>query len=314
MILYKLATSLLLFALLAGLAAALMLWRVRAIEAAANDAAPPIGQILTVGGAQVHALVQGTGPDLVLIHGAGGNLRDFTLGLMDELAKTHRVIAFDRPGLGWSDAIANGTDIAAQARHLRAAAAQLDVTTPIVLGHSFGGAVALAWASQAPDTRGLVLVSGATMPFPGETAQWYHLTGGPLGPVINPFITLLATDSRVKSSLVDTFAPNPVPETYAARIGAGLTTRRKTLAQNGAQVLAMKENLITMLPGYPELTLPVEVLHGRTDTTVPPQIHAIPLSKILPNARLTLFSDTGHMLHHAHPGAVIDAVNRLTRP
>jgi pimeloyl-ACP methyl ester carboxylesterase len=309
MILNKLAISL----LLAALIGAALFWRLRMVEAASEAAAPPIGQFLTVNGAQVHVLVKGSGPDLVLIHGAGGNLRDFTLGLLDTLAENHRVIAFDRPGLGWSDAIPNGTDIPTQTRHLRAAAAALNVQTPLILAHSFGGAVALAWAEQSPDTRALVIVSGATMPFPRDVASWYRLTGGPLGPLVRPFITLLASPARVQASLEGTFAPNPVPEGYAEQIGAGLTTRRETLAQNGAQVLAMKENLITMLPSYPGLALPVELLHGTADTTVPLAIHAQPLSQILPNAALTVFEDTGHMLHHAHPQAVLDAVTRAAQ-
>lgn len=310
MISQKLALSL----LLAALIGATLLWRVRAVEAASETAAPPIGQFLTVNGAKVHALVKGAGPDLVLLHGAGGNLRDFTLGLIDELAKTHRVIAFDRPGLGWSDPIPNGTDIPTQARHLLAAAAQLDVTSPIVLGHSFGGGVAMAWALHSPDTRALVIVAGATMPFPGDVARWYHLTGGAFGPVINPAITLLATPTRVKSSLQATFAPAPVPQDYATQIGAGLTTRHQTLARNGAQVLALNDNLKQLAPDYPRLTLPVEILHGLADTTVRADIHAVPLANTLANAHLTLIDGAGHMLHHAHRDKVVAAVTRLSQP
>jgi len=321
MILNKLALSLLLLALIS----AAVMWRLRVVEAASEAAAQPLGQFLTVNGAQVHALVKGNGPDLVLLHGAGGNLRDFDLGLIDRLTPHYRVIAFDRPGLGWSDAIPNGTDIPTQARHLRAAAAQLGVKTPIVLGHSFGGAVAMAWALQAQeakvdtaadaaaDAAALVIIAGATMPFPGEVARWYHLTGGAFGWAVNPLITLLASPTRVDSSLEATFSPDPVPAGYAGHIGTGLTTRRKTLAQNGAQVLAMKENLITLLRTYPNLPLPVELLHGLADTTVPAKIHAEPLSKILPNAHLTLFPNTGHMLHHAHAQAVVDAINRAAQ-
>ena len=63
---------------------------------------PPEGQILDVGGVPVHAVVRGTGPDVVLIHGASGNTRDFTFDLVDRLADTYRVIVMDRPGLGYT--------------------------------------------------------------------------------------------------------------------------------------------------------------------------------------------------------------------
>ena len=45
----------------------------------------------------------GEGPDVVLIHGAFGSLRDFTFDLSDRLSERYRVIAFDRPGLGYTD-------------------------------------------------------------------------------------------------------------------------------------------------------------------------------------------------------------------
>lgn len=310
MILIKLVASLTLAAAFLG-GAALAGWRVKTIEMASEAAYPPLGKLLSVDGLQVHALVKGSGSDLVLVHGAGGNLRDFDLDLIDRLTDKYRVIAFDRPGLGHSDAIANGSDICAQARHLQTAADQIGVKDPIVLGHSFGGGVAMGWALNRPEsTRALVILAGATMPFPGDVDRWYHLTGGPLSPLLNPMITLLANPARIYASLLATFAPDPVAPGYAGHIGAGLTTRRKTLTENGRQVLAMKENLTSMSQGYPSLTLPVEILHGSADNTVRAEIHAVPLSQILPNAQVTIIEGAGHMPHHSHPQTVVEAINR----
>ncbi|MGB3280691.1 MAG: alpha/beta hydrolase [Pseudorhodobacter sp.] len=310
MILRKLAASLTIAAAVLG-GAVFTGWRLNAVETASEASYPPLGELLSVDGLQVHALVKGRGPDLVLIHGAGGNLRDFDLDLIERLTSKYRVIAFDRPGLGHSTAIANGQDIRAQARHLQAAADQIGVKNPIVLGHSFGGGVAMGWALNRPETtRALVILAGATMPFPGDVDRWYHLTGGPFSALLNPAITLLASPSRVQASLLSTFAPDPVAPGYATHIGAGLTTRRKTLAENGKQVLALKENLAAMSQGYANLTLPVEILHGSADTTVRPEVHAIPLSQILPNARVTLIEGAGHMPHHSHAQTVVEAIDR----
>ena len=66
--------------------------------AAANAKYPPLGEIVDINGKSIHALVMGEGPDLVLIHGASGNMRDFTLSIAPELAKSYRVFLFDRPG------------------------------------------------------------------------------------------------------------------------------------------------------------------------------------------------------------------------
>jgi pimeloyl-ACP methyl ester carboxylesterase len=313
MIFPKLASSLIIAAALLGAAAYWVNARSLARQAEAEARFPPLGQFVTVSGRQVHAVVKGSGPDLVLIHGAGGNLREFTFQMIDRLSDRYRVIAFDRPGLGYSEALGqHPTDPRAQARHLQAAAAQLGVTDPIVLGHSYGGAVAMGWALTAPTKpHGLVIVSGATMPFPGDVDRWYHLTGGRFGFLINPVLGALAGQKQIDASLVSTFAPNPVPVGYADHIGPGLTLRQKALHDNGQQVLDLKAMLIDMSPSYASLDLPVEILHGTADTTVRLDIHARPLLATLPNAALTVIEGAGHMPHHTHMDRILDAIDRI---
>ena len=64
---------------------------------------PPVGEFVSVTGGRVHYVQAGQGPDVILLHGAGGNLRDFTFALMDQLTGRYRVTAFDRPGMGYTD-------------------------------------------------------------------------------------------------------------------------------------------------------------------------------------------------------------------
>ena len=119
----RLAASLLIAALtLAGVTH----WRASAREAAAEADFPPTGAFVTVDGRRLHYEIAGNGPDLVLIHGASGSLRDMTFGLRDRLTDRFRVIAVDRPGLGHSDSLEE-TSLVAQARHIKAGLAQLVV-------------------------------------------------------------------------------------------------------------------------------------------------------------------------------------------
>jgi pimeloyl-ACP methyl ester carboxylesterase len=235
--------------------------------------------------------------------------------MIDRLSDLYRVIAFDRPGLGYSEAMAEGgTDPRAQARHLQVAAAQLGVTDPIVLGHSYGGAVAMGWALTAPKPpRGLVIVSGATMPFPGDVDRWYHLTGGRFGWLINPILGAFAGPAQIDASLASTFAPKLVPAGYADHIGPGLTLRQKALRDNGRQVLALKAMLTEMSQSYAALDLPVEILHGDADTTVRLDIHARPLLATLPHAALTVIKGAGHMPHHTDMEQIVAAIDRVAR-
>jgi pimeloyl-ACP methyl ester carboxylesterase len=293
-------------------------------EARAARTHPPLGQILDVDGTKVHAMVMGQGPDLVLIHGAGGNLRDFTFDFAERLTDRYRVILFDRPGLGWTDLphdapsgawASQGTSPQAQAALLQAAADQLDVHDPIVLGHSFGGSVALAWALARPDdTAAVVMVAGVAQPWPGDLGPFYTVLGAPWGgALVVPMITAFTPRPYVKDRIDSIFAPQTAPEGYADYIGAGLSMRRTTLRANVRQVNTLRPHMVAMQPKLPTLTMPMEIVHGDADDTVPLAVHSIPLSQQVPGANLTVLPGVGHMPHHVDPQAVVDAIDRAAQ-
>ena len=313
MICRRSAISLLVFAGILVLLAGVTLWRSAQRQAEAEEKWPPLGQFVDVGGHRVHVLVRGSGPDLILIHGASGNLRDYTPGLVEALQGQFRVIAFDRPGLGYSDDVPGSEHLAVQAAQLAAAARQLGVKDPIILGQSYGGAVALAWAVTRPDPApvALVLVSSPSLPWPGGLDPWYRLTASGFGRAVAiPLAAAFTPDSYVSTSMTAIFAPEPVPDGYAQNIGTGLTLRRASLGVNAAQVNALRAEIVAMQGQYPALTLPIELLHGAADTVVPLAIHSLPLSKIIATAHLTVIPGAGHMPHQTHPDLVVAAVNR----
>ncbi len=282
-------------------------------ERAAEARFPPTGRILSVDGVHIHAHVEGKGPDLVLLHGASGNTRDFTFSMVKRLKDDFRVIAFDRPGLGWSDPLGpRGTDPAEQARVLRQAARMLGANRPIVLGQSYGGAVSLAWALEAPDAvAGLVIVAGASNPWPGKLGLWYRIVGSRFGrATMVPLLTAFATRKRTAEAIKGIFAPEQMPDGYADHIGAGLTLRRRTMRENARQVNGLRPHLAAMAPRYGTITQPVEILHGTADTTVPLHIHSEPLSRQIPGAHLERLDGAGHMPHHTREDAVIAAIYR----
>jgi pimeloyl-ACP methyl ester carboxylesterase len=273
---------------IAGVAATA--WRGAARARAAEAAFPPEGQVLDVAGQRVHAVVRGQGPDLILIHGASGSSRDFTFAHVDRLASRFRVIALDRPGLGHSDPLPDrSVDPAAQARVLSAAVTQLGVVRPLLVGHSYGGAVAMAWALADPGVAAAVLLGGVSMPWEGGIWWAHEVIGGPFGHL---------------------FAPDPMPPGYIAHVGAELTLRRRTLRANSSQVAGLKSHITAMAARYPALALPIELVHGTEDTIVPAAIHAIRAAEVLPNARLSLLDGVGHMPHHARMDESLAAIDR----
>ncbi len=291
-----------------------------------EQAYPPIGQFVEVTGGKVHYLREGTGPELILLHGAGGNLRDYTFDLFDILKERYTVTAFDRPGLGYTDRVPNidtgpfatdGDSPQDQARMLREAALKLGIKDPIVAGHSYGGIVALAWAVEgldipsAQNAKGVVSFAGVAMPWPGDLGAYYTINGSAIGgAVVVPLLAALVPSGTVENAVAATFAPNPAPEGYAQHLGGQLTMRPENFRANVRQVNTLYPNVVALKTRYPELTLPIEILHGTADTTVPIDIHAREIVKIVPSVRVTELEGVGHMPHHVDPKAAIAAIDR----
>ena len=297
--------------------AAIVSFRAARHEARAEAEYPPIGQFVDMGGVRVHAVVMGPDdgsvPDVVLIHGASGNLRDMTFSLAPKLADRYRVIAFDRPGLGYTDRInTTGATIVQQADLLARAAAELGADKPIVMGTSYGGAVALAWAVHNPgNISALVPVAAPSLPWDTPLDAFYRVTSSRLGAAfVVPMITAFVPDSRIRQTIRSIFAPQAVPDGYADYVGAGLTLRRDTLRANADQRAGILAEITALEPHYNKLTLPIELVHGTADTTVGNAIHSARLVERIPSANLTELDGIGHMPHHVSEDAVIDAIDR----
>ncbi|OUD10795.1 hypothetical protein BVC71_04750 [Marivivens niveibacter] len=276
---------------------------------------PPYGHFVMVDGHPVHTVVRGQGPDLVLIHGASGNTRDMEIAL-GELADRYRLIIFDRPGLGYTPRIGTGTDAGTpreQAALLQAAAAQLGADRPIVLGHSYGGAVGAAWAVYHPENiAGFVDVSGATHPWGGSVSGLYQALSTKIGARLIPYLgAAWVPRSYVQTSVEDIFEPGAPPEGYADNVAGILVARPWSLLANALQVSHLDDALKQQHVGYPDITIPVEVLHGDADTTVYLPIHAEAMAEQVPNANLTVLTGAGHMPHHTHKAQIIAAIDRI---
>lgn len=278
---------------------------------------PPIGAFTEVEGLRVHYLDRGEGVPVVLIHGASGNLRDFSFSLVDRIAAAGlRPIAFDRPGLGYSDRPAErGFEPAVQARILRAAARNIGVGRAVVAGHSLGGAVAMAWALDAPETTiGAMSVAGATFPWGGDAGVFYTLGANPvLSGAARAFARAMIDETNPDDAVERIFRPNAPPPGYAAYIGAGLALRPGAFRSNAEDLANLNDELVRQAPRYGGLRMPVEAIHGEADRTVWAEVHSAPLVRAVANGRLTLLPGVGHMPHHIEADAVIAGLLRLAR-
>ena len=295
-------------------------------ERTAEDAFPPIGQFVEVNGKKVHYTREGNGPDLVLLHGAGGNLREFTFQHVDLLKDRYTVTCFDRPGLGYTErpdevnqgALATeGESPQVQAKMLRDASRQIGINNPIVVGHSFGAIVAMGWALLGLDAEdevnaaGIVSLGGVMMPWPGDLGRYYTMNGSKFGGAVTiPLISALATKGQIDAAIAGIFTPQTPPDGYADHIGGALSVRRVAFRANVRQVNTVLPHVKEMVKRYPELTLPIEVVHGDLDDTVPITVHPLEAEKLIPTLNLTTLEGVGHMPHHADTDATVAAIDR----
>ena len=130
------------------------------VFAHADETFEPPGKLYPVFDTTLHILCMGTGsPTIVLEAGLGGNYLDWTL-TQPLIAQHHQICAYDRAGAGFSLPTARSRTAANITDDLHALVGAAQLPTPFILvGHSFGGMMALHYAKRFPsDVAGLVLL------------------------------------------------------------------------------------------------------------------------------------------------------------
>lgn len=273
---------------------------------------PPAGKFVEVGGVSLHYVDRGEGPAVVLLHGNGVSYQDFELsGLLGLAAAGHRVIAFDRPGFGYSDRPRSAIwTPSTQAALIAGALKQIGVERAVIVGHSWGTLVALAMAlDHAGPVAGLVLLSGYYYGTARPDALAAAIPAIPLfGDVIAhttaPMTALLTGPAAVKAS----FAPAPIPERFAD-FPAGLALRPSQIRATAADSALMMPGAIALSRRYGEISMPVIVIAGDGDRIVDMKTHSARLAGDIPRAELRVVANQGHFLHWFVPDEVVAAID-----
>jgi pimeloyl-ACP methyl ester carboxylesterase len=297
----------------AGLGLAASFFYVRAKTKQAEAENPPQGRFVTADGVRLHYIERGEGPTLVLLHGNGVFADDFDhSGLLDRAAQNYRVIAFDRPGFGYSERPRSKVwTPQAQARLLRHALQELGVDSAIVLGHSWGTLVALSMALDAPDfVRGLVLLSGYYYP----SLRADVLTSGPAVPVVGDLMryTISPIVGRMmwRPIAKRAFAPMDVDVRFRA-LPVWMMLRPSQLRASAAETAMMVPSAMALAKRYPELKVPAVIMSGTQDLIADFSHNSERLSERIPDGELQLQPGVGHMTHYAHPEQVVAAIDSI---
>jgi pimeloyl-ACP methyl ester carboxylesterase len=279
---------------------------------------PPRGRFVKVRRLRQHVVELGTAPadapPIVLIHGAGCNLEDMRLTLGEGLAARHRVILIDRPGLGWSKRkTRDGSAPQIQAAILREVLDALGIDRAIIVGHSWGGAVAASFALNCPDrTAALVLLASPLYPLAHPTTSLYAVFATPiLGWIYARTLALPVGLPFLGPALWSAFLPQFPPRDYLKRSAARLLLRPSTFLANSRDMADLKRNLKPQASRYGGLSMPAVVMSGSADFVVAPQLHAVPFAAAVPHAKLVILPGIGHMLHHVAAERVLAEIEGL---
>lgn len=280
---------------------------------------PPIGSFITVNGTRMHYVhvpepVAAAVPPVVFIHGASANLKDQMLPLRPRLEGRAEMLFFDRPGHGWSSRGADNEDPVAQARTIAALMRAVGIEKAVIVGHSFGGGIAAAFAFEHPEmVAGLVLVSAATHPWPGGNTSWYYeLASRPfVGRLFVETVTALAGLGRMRAATACVFAPNPVPDSYTEAASIKLVLRPGAFRANAIDVEGLYRHALANARRYREIAAPTVVISGDYDTVVYEELHSMGLARDIPGAELVWVRNLGHKPDWTTPELVAGAIEQV---
>ncbi len=271
-----------------------------AFERRAERRWTPEGRFIDAGGHRLHIRQAGaSGPAIVLIHGAGGSAREIMWLIGDKLAREARVYALDRPGFGASPAMGGRIRLKRHAEAVAAMIAAEGLERPIVIGHSYGGAVALRLAVDNPGLASSYLLLGtASHGDVGPVAGYNHIAAAPLiGGLFCRTLPALLGPARLKAGAARTFHPDAMPEGYVEAAAIAQLFRAATFRANARDLSVVNSELKAQSKRYCDITEPVVLIAGGRDKTVLTKGHSERLATVLPNAQLAVLPDSGHMPH-----------------
>ena len=303
-------------ALLAG--AAILAYFVlvtRRIAAEAERLVPPIGKFVTLGRNRIHYVEKGEGPPILFIHGLGAHLHHFRHSLFDAFGPGYRLIALDRPGSGYSVRAAGATArLPEQAAVISAFIEALGLEKPLLVGHSLGGAIALATALDHPEqVSGIVLLAPLTHIEETIRPEFKGLyIRSPLKRWLLSH-TLAVPKSRelAPRTLAFVFGPQDWPADYAVAGGGMVGLRPSHIYATASDVVAIEHDLERLQNRYGEITMPAGLLFGVADRVLDYRLHGLPMRDKIKGIEVEIVDGIGHMPQYAATELVIAFIRRI---
>jgi pimeloyl-ACP methyl ester carboxylesterase len=280
----------------------------------AEERNPPIGRFIDVDGVRLHYVERGAGEPIVLLHGNESMVQDFECsGLIDLAAREYRVIAFDRPGFGYSERPRSGIwTPGAQAKLLKSAFDKIGVSSAIVLGHSWGASVAVALGLEYPAlVRGLVLASGYYYPTPRVDAFASIATSLPLiGDIMSHTVSPLLSRLAWPRMMAKVFGPQRVPSKFSG-FPREMAFRPSQLRAAAAESTLMIPDAMMSRGRYDQLKMPVAIIAGDQDKLIDTETQSARLHSEISRSTFHRIEGNGHMIQQTAPEEVMAALREV---
>ena len=246
-------------------------------------------------GVSLHYASEGSGPPILLLHGLGGFAHVWRHSL-PVLGRQGGTFALDLPGFGFSSKPPGRYPLGLLARAIDGFARSLGLERLALVGHSLGGAVAVAYALAYPWKVERIALVGAVVPGFDYRIPWVYRLLAARG--IGEALGALLTPGMLRAALRRCFAQPDAEEIdflvrtgYAARVSpegraAFLSTLRSVHADFVAEAGRYRDGLIA-------LDIPVLLIHGRQDPVVP-AAHCETVAAHLSNVTVRWLDGCGH--------------------
>ena len=290
-------------------------WISRRIARDAERAVPPRGRFVTVDGCDIHYVEQGEGRPILMIHGLGGTLHHMRRPLMEAFGSGYRLIALDRPGSGYSTRPGRFDGrLTEQARLVAGFIDALGLERPLLVGHSLGGAVALATALDYPDkVAGLALIAPLTRHEDQVAPQFRPLDIRP--PLLRRIVSeTLALPMAIKASpqtLDFIFGPQKPPHDFAIAGGAMAGMRPSHFHAASTDLVALRHDLRQIETRYGEIEVPVGILYGSADRVLDYGRQGLAMEGRIAGLDLEVAEGIGHMVQYADTPRTVAFIRRI---
>jgi pimeloyl-ACP methyl ester carboxylesterase len=266
----------------------------------------PAKNLLLVDGRYVHVEQHGFGRPLVLLHGFGGSTYSWRK-VVPELAGEFRTIAIDLHGFGWTERPkeADAYKRTGQVRLVKGVLDHLGIDSAVLVGHSYGAAVALSVATAHPERVHALVLLDAVAP------SWMDLRKSRV------------TESRTLARLLLPFA---LSREYIAHSLRGAYFDDSMVNEELVEIYRERMKVEGVLDAFVHLSTPPATpnppidltairqptlfVWGEDDHTIPVDV-ARPIALTVPGARFVTLPDCGHVPMEERPESVVQELRRF---